>query len=98
MASFVCREDASCNFVATERSETAFPVDVGPRRRQPGQPGRAIKTDLYLGGEYGGDSGAPTGGDRTSAKTTECRTFAGRCFRYGKEGQRVANCMVKLCG
>ena len=35
------REDASSNFLVTERREAAVPVEVGPARGQPDQPRRA---------------------------------------------------------
>ena len=91
------RDSAWRNFVATGRGETALPVDVGPLRGQPNQPGRAGERGPYLSGESSGDSVATTGSDGNSAKAAEGSTFTGRCFKGGKKGHRVVNCMVKLC-
>ena len=53
------REDASSNFLVTERREAAVPVEVGPARGQPDQPRRAVEWDAYPGGELGGGYDLP---------------------------------------
>ena len=85
------------DFVATGSSEIALPVEVGPPRGQPDQPGRAGERGPYLSDESGGYSAATTGSDGNSAEAAKGGTFAGGCLKCGKKGHRVTNCMVKLC-
>lgn len=88
----ILRYEASRHLVVTGHGETAVPVEVGPVRGQPNQPGRAEHRGAYPSSMLGGYSTATACGDDSSDKASEGNTSVRRCVKCRKKGHRIANC------